>query len=62
MVVDNVNGLADYDETNYIPRGQLRENDDMASNQSQSVKEVKVENAPGWYAKDYNPENVAHIL
>lgn len=26
------------------------------------MKEVKVENAPGQYAKDYNPKNVAHIL
>jgi hypothetical protein len=61
MMVDNANEFAGPDELDYIPRERLGAIDDLASNRSQSV-EVEDEDAPGRYAEDYNPENVAHIL
>lgn len=62
MMVDNVNGFAGPDELDYILRERLGAIDDLASNRSQSVEEVEDKDAPGWYAEDYNSENVAHIL
>ena len=53
--------IGTHDETNFIPREQLGANNDMAPNWSQLAEEVQ-EDVPGWYAEDYNPENVAHIL
>jgi hypothetical protein len=62
MMVDNADGFAGPDEPDYIPRERQGAVDDQASNRSQSVEEVEDEDAPGRYAKDYNPDNVAHIL
>jgi hypothetical protein len=63
MVPDNADGFAEQIETDYIPKErQATANDDITSNQSQSVGEVEDQNIPGRYAEDYNPANVAHIL
>jgi hypothetical protein len=60
-MMDNSNGFAEYNETDYTLREQLEANNNMAPNRSPSA-EVKNEGTPGWYAEEYNPENVAHIL
>jgi hypothetical protein len=66
MTVDDENGFAGHDETNldYIPGEQLGANNVMVPNQSQSelTKEVENDDAPGRYAEEYIPVDVAHIL